>query len=252
MRNILVTKFYTITDRFFLYNDMEKVQHRYAQARDILLASADKWLHDVDEVIVDTHTVKNDQEMFLHHTQRLEQLYNSEPCNILYCDLDIVFVKPTRVFGMFKDFSMCSGNCGVRYYPAGGMTDKQWNIQKEWVSNWKTDTDTVEEHIHNWQYEQDMYNVMHQSVMGRHKFINPFAPLVHNMYNIPSNDYTMVHCCGTSQQFDSVDLQKTLWEWSKTGNQDKIHTQLSHHLFSQRMSDKSPNNPWFTDDSDWP
>lgn len=246
MKNILVTKFYTITDRFFVYDDMEKVQHRYTQARDILLASADKWLQDVDEVIVDTHTVKHDQEMFLHHTQRLEQLYNAEPCNILYCDLDIVFVKPTRVFGVFEDFSMCSGNCGVRYYPAGGVTEQQWQIQREWVSNWKTEFDTVEEHIHHWQYEQDMYNVMHQSVMEKHKFINPFAPLVHNMYNMPSTDYTMVHCCGTSQQFDSVDLQKTLWEDSVAGNQDKIHNQLSDYLFSQKMEVASPKNPWYT------
>lgn len=245
MKNILVTKFYTLTERFYLYDDLKRVNQRYSRARDLLLASAEKWLLDVDEIICDTHEVKHDQEMFLHHAQVLRNRYQSEPCNILYCDLDIVFVKPTRMFGEYNQFSMCSGNCGVRYYPHGGMTKQQWNIQQQWINRWKTVFKDEPEHIANWDYEQNMYNEMHRDAMRENLFINKFENNVHNMYNEPKLGYTLVHCCGTTQKFDSLKLQEHLWELSKLSKFDDIHTVLSDPLYSKYNPSATDDNPWF-------
>lgn len=213
-KNILVVKHYTLTDGFFVYSDMSAVAEHYQQASNIVIKSAKKYLADIDQIVIHRRTVKNDQEMFKDHAELLKEMYHSEDCNILYCDLDVVFVKPTRIFGEYEDFSMESHNCGVRYYPAGGMTDEQWDIQDEWVSKWQTEFDTDNERIHLWQYEQDMYIAMHRSVMEKHRMVTPFDGVVHQVYNPPKDKYTMVHCCGTSQQFNGVHLMRKLYHLS--------------------------------------
>jgi hypothetical protein len=241
MKNILVAKFYKLTEAFFCYDDMDIISSRYEQACNLLVDSAKKYLYGIDKIIINRHTVRHDQEMFLHHAELLKDLYHSGDYNILYCDLDMVFVKPTRIFGKYNDFSMCQGNCGVRYYPAGGMTDQQWQTQAEWVSNWQTEFSKKDDRIHNWQYEQDMYNAMHD--LEKHKFVNPFGPVVHNMYNHPSEEYSLVHCCGTSQQFDGLELQKELFELSLQGKHSEIHRKLQDPLYSTMIEDRN-GAPW--------
>ena len=235
MKNILVAKFYKLTEAFFCFDDMAKVNSHYETALDNFLASAKKYLYDIDKIVIHRHTVKNDQEMFLHHAELLKDLYHSGDYNILYCDLDIVFVKPTRIFGEFDYFSMVGNNCGVRYYPAGGMTDELWQIQQEWVSNWQTEFASQKERIHNWQYEQDMYMAMHQTVLQEHKFVNAFDSIIHQVYNPPAEGFTMVHCHGTSQQFNGIKLQRRLFDLSLLGDQQGLLRLLQspiamHHL----------------------
>lgn len=232
MKNILVVKHYNITDNFFCYSDMSAVANHYEKARDIVIESAKKYLHDIDKIIIHRRTVKNDQEMFKDHAELLKELYHSEDCNILYCDLDVVFIKPTRIFGEYEDFSMVENNCGVRYYPAGGMKQHQWDIQKGWVSRWQTEFDKEEYRIHHWQYEQDMYIDMHKSVMAKHEYANPFEKVVHQVYNPPKDDYTMVHCCGTSQQFDGVKLMTQIYNLSLSERYNEIHDLLSEPMYS--------------------
>jgi hypothetical protein len=211
---------------------MAKVNTHYETALDNFLLSAKKYLHGIDKIVIHRRTVKNDQEMFLNHAELLKQLYHSGDYNILYCDLDIVFVKPTRIFGEFDYFSMVGNNCGVRYYPAGGMTDELWQIQQEWVSNWQTDFASQQERIHNWQYEQDMYMAMHQTVLQEHKFVNAFGKVVHQVYNPPAEGFTMVHCCGTSQQFNGIELQRRLLDLSLQGDQQGLLKLLQSPMYS--------------------
>lgn len=222
---------------------MAKVNTHYERALDNFLLSAKKYLHGIDKIVIHRRTVKNDQEMFLHHAELLKQLYHSGDYNILYCDLDIVFVKPTRIFGEFDHFSMAGSNCGVRYYPAGGMTDELWQIQQEWVSNWQTDFASQQERIDNWQYEQDMYVAMHQTVLQEHKFVNAFGKVVHQVYNPPAEGFTMVHCCGTSQQFNGIELQRWLLDLSLQGDQQGLLKLLQSPMYSLSHPDRN-GAPW--------
>tara|TARA_Y100001972_G_scaffold18911_1_gene21661 strand:- start:251 stop:994 length:744 start_codon:yes stop_codon:yes gene_type:complete len=243
MKNIFVVKHYNITDNFFCYSDMSAVANHYKNACDIVIESAKKYLHDIDKVIIHRRTVKNDQEMFKDHAELLKELYHSEDCNILYCDLDVVFIKPTRIFGEYEDFTMIANNCGVRYYPAGGMKKHQWDIQEGWVSRWQTEFDKEQDRIHHWQYEQDMFIEMHKSVMAKHKYINPFEKVVHQVYNPPVDGYTMVHCCGTSQQFNGVKLMAQLYDLSLSESYNEIHNLLSEREYSERRNSDS-GSPW--------
>lgn len=256
MKNILVLKHYTITDEFFVYSDMSAVAKHYSKARDIVVESAKKYLHDIDEIIIHSRTVKNDQEMFKDHAELIKELYHSEDCNILYCDLDVVFIKPTRIFGEYEDFSMESQNCGVRYYPAGGMTDAQWNLQEERVAQWETEFTNTEfgkqKRIHLWAYEQDMFIEMHKSVLEKHDMVTPFEGIVHQVYNPPNyrpdmiakDKYTMVHCCGTSQQFNGVDLMSKLYHLSLENKYEEINHVLSEPNYVSRQSVWKRPAPW--------
>jgi len=257
MKNFLVLKHYTITDKFFCFNekDMSIVAKHYSKARDIVVESAKKYLHDIDEIIIHSSTVKNDQEMFKDHAELIKELYHSEDCNIVYCDLDVVFIKPTRIFGEYEDFSMESQNCGVRYYPAGGMTDAQWKIQEDYVSTWRTQFDEEEhpmDRVHLWQYEQNMFIEMHKNVLEKHNMVTPFEGVVHQVYNIPNgrphmiadDKYTMVHCCGTSQQFNGVDLMSQLYHLSLENKYEEIHQVLSDPNYVSRQSVWKRPAPW--------
>jgi hypothetical protein len=240
MKNILVLKHYTLTDNFFCFSDMSAVAKHYKQAREIAVQSAEKYLLDLDEVIVDQFVMQHDQEMFKHHAELLRKRYQSEDCNILYCDLDIVFIKPTRIFGEYKDFTMCAQNCGVRYYPAGGMTEQQWDVQQKYVSNWKTQfNEDTADRIHNWDYEQDMYKAMRRltlnpDIADYEQPLHPFEKVVHQLYNQPQDGYSMVHCYGTSQQFDGVQLMKQLYDLSTQNKYEDIHDLLSKSKYSLR------------------
>ena len=243
MKNIFVVKHYNLTEDFFVYSDMSAVADHSSLARNVVLKSATQYLADIDQIIIDSGTVKHDQEMFKHHAELLRERYQSEDCNILYCDLDVVFVKPTRIFGEYEDFSMVSQNCGVRYYPAGGMTDEQWDIQEECVSKWQTEFDKKQTRIHHWQYEQDMFIKMHKSVMEKHNHVTPFEDVVHQVYNPPKDDYTMVHCCGTSQQFDGVNLMRRLYHLSLEKKYEEMNELLSDPLISRKDHQDKP-APW--------
>lgn len=245
VKNYLVLKNYMITERFFLYYDMPLVESRYKRMEEILVESAQLYLQDCDEIIVDRHTVSNDQEMFKHHMQVLMDRYHSEPCNILYCDLDMVFVKPYTIFGEFSTFAMLSGNCGVRYYPHGGVSEEIWNIQKQRSLDW--DTSINDQHEFAWHHEQDIYNEMINHVIFVERdgdMTTPFAPNVHNVHNSPYEGAGLIHCCGTSQRFDSIVLMEELLGLSKLQDHDKIKKLLECDLYGSIRPVTNNANPW--------
>ena len=69
------------------------------QMEETLVESAHLFVKDLDEIIVDRETVKHDQIMFKHHMRLLDDRFHAESCNILYCDLDVVFTRPFHIFG---------------------------------------------------------------------------------------------------------------------------------------------------------
>jgi hypothetical protein len=88
---------------------------------------------------------------------------------VLYIDLDVMFIRPTRIFGEFDHFLMfnytdprmatCDHyglkfdhyfNCGVRYYPQK-MDQKIWKLGFDMIKNWNPER---------WDSEQIIYNHM--------------------------------------------------------------------------------------------
>ncbi len=255
VRNYLVLKNYNIVDQFFLYTDMDLVKSRYARMQELVVESAGLYLQDLDQIIIDTLTVGNDQQMFKHHMELLRQRHTSEPCNILYCDLDMVFVKPYEIFNKLDTFSMCTGNCGVRYYPYNGMTDELWNIQTEMSKSWETRFTNYHDHVRKWDYEQQIYNVMleyarHDQVLAG-QTANPFMPYIHNVYNYPYNGAGLIHCCGTSRQFDSVALMQELLGLSKMNKYEDIRELLERDLYAKFSGNPENTHLYSRDNDPW-
>ena len=169
--NILVSKFYTVSDHSKWYNDRsseENLEQNYEAMKDILIESAKRHLIDLDDVIIHTDIVKDIRHGFVKHFEEIYELWK-QGHNILYCDLDVVFTKPIRVFGEFSDFMMFNHtdprstthdkwnlrfgdffNCGVRYYPQS-MEQSVWDIGIARMKNFDYER---------WDSEQVVYNEM--------------------------------------------------------------------------------------------
>jgi len=241
VKNYLVLKNYNITDQFFVFNQMDKVRERYVQMQNIMMESAQLFLKDLDAIIIDRDTVPHDQYMFKHHMQLIDDRYHSEPCNILYCDLDVLFVRPVEIFGKFDQFSMLSHQCGIRYYPHGGVPEEVWEIQRSGMQNWD-ETLGPENGFHNddlykWDREQDIYASMMGHVMDASdealEQAEEFSRYIHTVYNdFPEHDIAaMVHYNGTGQLFDPVDLGHRLLNLAKMGNYQAIRRTLNRELY---------------------
>jgi hypothetical protein len=133
-----------------------------------LIESANKNLVNLDEIVVHRGEADNIREVFKQHFLDIYELWQ-QGHNILYCDLDVKFVKPVEVFGEFDHFSMFNYtdpkstkdthynvslsnyfNCGVRYYPEN-MSQKVWDMGLEMLQQWNPDR---------WDAEQVLYNIM--------------------------------------------------------------------------------------------
>lgn len=207
---------------------MELIKDKYTQMQEILIESAKLYLQDLDDIIVDTAVVENDQQMFKHHMQVIYDRYHAEPCNILYCDLDMVIIKPWKIFGEWDKFTMLRTNCGVRYYPHGGMGDDVWQIQIDGMKDWPT-ADVFDFDIpannpkYKWDREQDIYQLMSEYTDQYDKF----DPYIWNSYNEHKGTEVICHCNGTGQQYSTIDLMSNLLSMSKRGEYDQIKTMLN-------------------------
>lgn len=171
MKNILVLKNYDITDHTQWpsdrthetglkegYNDMEKM----------CVSSARKYLDDLDDIIVSRGKAENIRDVFVSHFHDIYDIWK-QGNNVLYTDLDVLFVKPVKVFGEFDFFGMfnltsppvtrCTKrnvnlgayfNCGIRYYPAN-MSQAIWDKGFQMLEDWDSGR---------WDAEQIMYNIM--------------------------------------------------------------------------------------------
>jgi hypothetical protein len=91
--------------------------------------TAEKFLLGDWEPIAWTDPAPSRLDIFKRNWQRIRDLWHQEPCNILYLDSDTMIVKPTEIFGRFREFRMFNWtdpkttpqfenyyNAGVRYY----------------------------------------------------------------------------------------------------------------------------------------
>lgn len=107
MKNIHLVALYTKKEALKKYEDT------HAEMYKLHLVSAEKYLRNTDETITlrSDREVSSFNEMFkdmFEKTYNLWKLGN----NVLFTDIDILFVKPVDVFGRFREFRL--------FWPPGG------------------------------------------------------------------------------------------------------------------------------------
>jgi len=255
VKNYLILKHYTLTDAFFLWTDPESLAQatsKYDSMKRILIDSAELFLQDLDEIIVTQKTVKHDQYMFKDHMQVIDDLYHDHPCNIMYCDLDTVFIKPTKVFGEYDHFCMLEHQCGIRYYPHGGVPESLWEIQRNGLAQWDETAGPEHGYLPDspylWHREQNIFVDMINAVIaeigidrGGENSMVKFWNLIHCVYNkwgqnkLDPNAISIVHYNGTGTQFDPVEIAQTLFSLAKQGDTDRIAALMNTRLYSHRI-----------------
>jgi hypothetical protein len=186
VKNILVAKNYKIADQTKWYND-RSAEHTlstdYDQMAEIMSQSARHHIRDLDHIVIHTGEATDIREVFKIHFKQIYDLWCAEPCNILYCDLDVIFLKEVEYFNKFNHFSMFNltdptttqdqhygvkfnhyFNCGIRYYPHT-MDQKVWQVGFDMLNNWNSDR---------WDAEQIIYNqMMFSQGMSAQQFYRP-------------------------------------------------------------------------------
>lgn len=236
-KNILVLKNYTITDHTKWYNDRShenNLVENYAEMEKICVATAEKNIVGLDDVVVFRGQADNIRDVFKQNFYEIHELW-SEGNNILYADLDVVFMKPWTWFEPTYLFSMynltdppkthCDHynisfdhffNCGIRYYPYK-MMQSVWDIGFEMLDNWNPER---------WDSEQIVYNAM---MWSQSPHVGDFwrAPLAYQMLHspyTPGGQYTnnqfngtldlkdvlAVHIHGSRGSHDRLALMKDL------------------------------------------
>lgn len=239
IKNYIVLKNYNLTDRFFIFDNMEETHNKYMQMEETLVESAQLFVKDLDEIIVDRKTVKHDQIMFKDHMQLLDDRFHAEPCNILYCDLDVVFTRPIDIFGKYTEFSMLENQCGIRYYPHT-MSEHLWDIQRTLMQDWDETIGPDQPHYpngpYNWQREQGIYCEFTKDILGDYTWspkeeqLREFFTNIHCVYNpYPRNGYHpgIIHYNGTSANFDPVLTGKQLLNLAKNEDLNGIEALMN-------------------------
>ena len=169
--NILVCKNYTVSDHTKWYGDRtneSNLENNYTAMEHLCVASANQYIKDLDEVKVFRGNADNIRDVFKINFYDIYELWK-EGHNILYADLDVLFVKDVQYFDQFNKFAMFNltdptsttdshynvkfnhfFNCGIRYYPKD-MDQSVWDLGIEMVENWNPDR---------WDSEQIIYNAM--------------------------------------------------------------------------------------------
>jgi len=169
--NILVCKNYTITDHTKWYADRSSetgLEENYTAMEELCVASAKKYVTDLDEVVVFRGQADNIRDVFKTNFYEIYELWK-QGHNILYVDLDVIFISAAEYFGKFNKLSMFNltdptsttdahynielphfFNCGIRYYPHN-MDQSVWDKGISMVENWNPNR---------WDCEQVIYNAM--------------------------------------------------------------------------------------------
>ena len=234
MKNYLVAKNYTISDHTKWYDDRtneSNLVENYTAMEAVMLESAKQHLTGLDEVIVHTGEAEHIRDVFRIHFKEIYDLWKSEQCNILYCDLDVVFLQQARFFDQYDFFAMFNFtdppstvdehygltfdrffNCGIRYYPHT-MKQETWDLGFKMLENWNPDR---------WDSEQVIYNQMLWSQeIAPQKFYRPdlaFQMLNRNpshqintdFNRINIRDAAVVHVHGSRGSGDRLQIMKDL------------------------------------------
>lgn len=234
MSNILVLKNYSIKDHSKWWDDRTKetdLTNNYKQMEKICCDSAHKYIKNLDSIKVFRGEADNIRDVFRTNFYEIYDLWK-EGHNILYCDLDVVFVNDVEYFDQTKYFSMFNltdpptttdqfykltfenyFNCGIRYYPKD-MSQQIWDTGIQMMQNWNPER---------WDSEQIIYNaMMWQQTTDPYTFYDPvkayqmlFDPKTggarNNQFNsIELTDACAVHVHGSRGSANRLELMQSL------------------------------------------
>lgn len=170
MTNYIVSKNYEVLDHT-KWNVNRSKEHDLKDNYDqmeLLMVDSAKHVIDVNDIIIHRGKTTDIREVFKLHFFEIYELWKTG-CNILYVDLDVLFIKHVEFFNKFDKFMMFNYtankkttdshygitidhffNCGVRYYPST-MSRDVWDIGFRMIENWNPNR---------WNCEQLIYNQM--------------------------------------------------------------------------------------------
>ena len=236
-KNYVVYKNYTISDQSKWHNDRSHetdLVDNYKAMEKISVASAQKCVKNIDAIRVFRGEAEDIREVFKSNFYEIYDLWK-QGHNILYCDLDVVFMKPVDFFSSpdsrFCMFNLTDPtsttddhygvefphyfNCGVRYYPST-MSQDVWDVGIKMIENWNPER---------WDAEQIIYNAMMFSQSGKAEdFYNPYmayqclhnpvhqnGQLINRQFNqIDIGDAAVIHVHGSRGSGDRVALMQKL------------------------------------------
>ena len=136
----------------------------YNEMYDISRASAKKFLAGTWQEIKHTAPVLDARMFQIAQWYMIKELWFQEPCNILIMGADTMFLRPTEIFGQFKEMRMFNYtdpkthpehphnfNDDIRYYPAT-MDPAVWDLGERLMSQWFSHAESdwaCGQHIHN-------------------------------------------------------------------------------------------------------
>lgn len=238
-KNILVLKNYTITDHTQWYDDRTNEKNlvdNYAEMEKICIESAKQNIQDLDDIHVFRGEASNIRDVFKINFFEIYDLWK-QGHNLLYADLDVVFMNPCNMFDKTYLFSMYNltdppstsdshynvdfqfyFNCGMRYYPHK-MLQEVWDIGIEMFENFNTERWDAEQIIYNsmmwWQspHMGDFWNPLKAYQMLNSPLI-PGGQQANQQFNAGYDikEVDAVHIHGSRGSSDRLEIMKRLQE----------------------------------------
>src|SRR4030042_2108648 len=132
MKNFLVTANFKL-DQDKWYGNSNPLDYETMQT--YCIDSFKKYLYGIDKVIVFndiSDKINNYHQIFKHIFYKIDYLYHSESCNILFIDLDTICIKPINIFNLYNNFRMFSiANQFKDTYPEN-VNKKLYHHLKPW------------------------------------------------------------------------------------------------------------------------
>lgn len=236
IKNLLISKNYTVQNHSKWCNDKSSeasLHENYNEMEQIMVSSAKQNLKGLDQILIHRGYASDIREVFRIHFTEIYQVWKSDPCNILYCDLDVVFVKPAEFFNQFNLFSMFNltdpnsttdnhygisfknfYNCGIRYYPHT-MSEQVWQIGFDMLANWNPNR---------WDSEQLIYNQMMWSQSDQ---ISDFFR--------PDLAYQLVNAHDDNRNGISIDNAKVIHFHGSRGSSNKLNLMKKYDPITATM-----------------
>jgi hypothetical protein len=215
MKNILVLKHYKLTEmsgwpseglwpddhpliQTVREQEAERIK-RYNNMKSMCCASAEKFILGLDDILIHEAQVDNIQQAFKQHFYDLYDIWAQGHVNILYADLDVLFIKPFDWFEHSDHFVMyTSWNCGVRYH-GHDMDPKLWDHAFERCKQ--------RDHT-NWQYEQDIYKEMLSDSANWNHYSRNRDLYEKLVINLPESD-SLADICNSNETACAVHFHAT-------------------------------------------
>jgi hypothetical protein len=202
----------------------------YQLMHDLSLQSAKKFLLGDWQLVYLTGEFDHINQAFEHTFWQIKQLWDQEPCNILYTDPDTVFVRPLNIWNQFDQFMMFNYtdprkfaaansynksfehffNAGVRYFPHT-MNKETWNTGADMAQNWDHSTYDTEQIILNtmlWSQNISLDQALHPEIA--YQAFRVDQPYIDQWNGISVNQAHIVHVHSSRNSSNRLNLMKNI------------------------------------------